>query len=173
MTPRQKNAAFLTVLMCASLGCQRAPVVPVEVQPKHAMPLDGKQWLAWQNADREDFVIAYLSGHYYGVKEACEIHDGLAPATSLHRSVDCRAIAPRYSYKSDSFGNPDLSKYTDVLTRFYTEHSEYRFVPCARLLVYLTDDQHKSADDLYIMAKAGKFPAMGASLGIAPGVPVD
>jgi hypothetical protein len=167
MTPQQKYAVFVTVLMCTWLGCQKAAVVPTEYQPRHPMPLNGKQWLACQNSDREDFVIAYLSGHFSGVKEACEIHDGLAP------TISCRAKAPRYSYRSDSAGNPDLSKYTSVLTKFYTEHSEYQFVPCARLMEYLTDDQHKTADDLYSMAKAGEFPAMGGSLGIGTQLPSE
>ena len=142
----------------------------VENQPKHARPLDGKQWLAWQNSDREDFVVAYLSGHFFGVKEACDVHDDLAPTDELKHAVYCRAKAPRYSYKSDSNGNPDLSKYTNVLTTFYTDHPEYQIVPCSRLMEFLTDDQHKTADDLYKMAKAGNFPAMGGSLGTAAGV---
>lgn len=129
MTSRQKYAVLLTILICISLGCQRAPVVSSEYQPKHPMPLDGKQWLAWHNSDREDFVIAYISGHATGVKDACYVFDDLEPTISLRHAGHCRAKAPRYSYKSDSVGNPDLSKYTDVLTNFYNEHSEYQFVP--------------------------------------------
>lgn len=43
----------------------------------------------------------------------------------------------------------------------------------ARLIEYLTDDQHKTADDLYTLAKEGEFRAIGGSLGIGAGVPAE
>jgi hypothetical protein len=132
---------------------------------------DGKQWLARQNSNREDYVMAFISGYSYGVEDACFVFDDLEPTVSLKHAVHCRAKAPRYSYKQDKIGNPALSAYTDVLTKFYTEHSEYQSIPYVRLMPYLTDERHKTADDLYNMAKAGKFPRSGGGFG--SGVPVE
>lgn len=151
--------------MCPSLGCNRAPLIPVENQPKRPVALDGKQWLAWQSSNREDFVSAYISGYSKGVNDACFVFDDLEPTTSLRHAVHCRAKAPRYSFKSDSVGNRDLSKYTNVLTKFYTEHPEYQSIPYLQLTDYLTDDQHKTADDLFNMAKAGKIRTMSGGFG--------
>ena len=47
------------------------------------MTPDGKQWLAWQNSSREDYVTAYISGYFYGVKDACFVFDDLEPTISL------------------------------------------------------------------------------------------
>lgn len=153
------------MLMCTCFGCHRGPVIAVENQPRRPATLDGKQWLAWQNANREDYVMAYISGYFYGVKDACFVFDDLQPTIRLKHALYCRAKAPRYTYKHDNVGNPDLSAYTDVLTKFYTGHPEYQSIPYVRLMPYLTDEQHKTADDLYNMAKAGKFPTSGGSMG--------
>jgi hypothetical protein len=170
---QRKYALLATVLMCTWLGCHRAPIVSVENQARRPVTPDGKQWLAWQNSNREDYVVAYISGYFYGVKDACFVFDDLEPTISLRHAGHCRATAPRYSFKSDSAGYPDLSKYTNVLTKFYTEHPEYQSIPYVLLMPYLTDQQHKTADDLYNMAKAGKFPTSGGSLGTGSGVPVE
>jgi hypothetical protein len=125
---------------------------------------DGKQWLAWQNSNREDYVMAYISGYSYGVRDACVLHD-LDPYVKPGHPGDCRAKAPRYSYKRDSVGYPDLSAYTNVLTKFYAKHPEYQSIPYVRLMPCLTDERHKTADDLYNMAKAGKFPTSEVGIG--------
>jgi|CZKZ01.1.fsa_nt_gi hypothetical protein len=165
MAPQRKYAFLVTVFMCTWLGCHRAPVIPIENQPTRPMPLDGKQWLAWQNSNREDFVSAYIGGYFFGVEDACNVHDDLEPTISLKHAVHCRAKAPRYSFKSDSAGNPDLSKYTNVLTKFYTEHPEYQPISYVQLMQYLTDEQHKTADDLYKMARSGQIRTSGGGFG--------
>ena len=173
MGPQRKYAILVTVLMSTWLGCHRAPVVSVENQPRRPVTPNGKQWLAWQNSNREDFVTAYFGGYWFGVKDACSVSDDLEPTISPRHAAYCRATAPRYSFKSDSAGNPDLSKYTNVLTKFYTEHPECQSIPYVLLMPYLTDQQHKTADDLYNMAKAGKFPTIGGSMGMGSGVPSE
>jgi hypothetical protein len=165
MVTKRQYAFLFPVLMCIWLGCHRAPVGQSENQPKRRTPPDGEQWLAWQAPNREEFVSAYLDGYFFGAEDACNVFDDLEPTISLKHYVHCRAKAPRYSVKSDSAGYPDLNKYTDVITRFYTEHPEERTIPYARLMPYLTDEQHKTADDLYNMAKAGKFRTIGGGLG--------
>jgi len=169
MATHRLYAFLITGLMYISLGCHRAPVIPVENQPKRPVALDGKQWLAWQSSNREDFVSVYIGGYNKGVRDACVLHD-LDPYVKPGHPGDCSAKAPRYSLKSDSAGYPDLSKYTNVLTKFYTERPEYQSIPYVRLMPYLTDQQHKTADDLHNMAKAGKFPTSGGSMGIGSGV---
>lgn len=155
--------------MCTWLGCHRAPVGPSENQSKREMPLDGKQWLAWQNSNREEFVRAYIGGYSSAVGDACYIFDDLEPTVSLKHAVHCRAKAPRYSFKLDSAGYPDLSKYTNVLTKFYTDHPEYQSISYFQLMQYLTDEQHKTADDLYKMAKTGQIRAYRGGVGSGSG----
>jgi hypothetical protein len=173
MGPQRRYAILVTVLMCTWLGCRKTPVTTVENQPRRPVTPDGRQWLAWQNANREAYITAYINGYFYGVKDACYVFDDLEPTVSLRHAVHCRATAPRYSYKSDVAGYPDLSKYTNVLTKFYTEHPEYQSIPYVLLMPYLADQRHKTADDLYDLAKAGKFPTYGAGLGAGSGGSVE
>jgi hypothetical protein len=164
MATHRLYAFLITGLIYISLGCHRAPVIPVENQPKRPVALDGKQWLEWQSSGREDFVMAYIGGYSKGVRDACVLHD-LDPYVKPGHPGDCSAKAPRYSLKSDSAGNVDLSAYTNVLTKFYTEHPEYQSISYVLLMPYLTDEQHKTADDLYNMAKTGKIRTSGMGLG--------
>jgi len=157
MAPQRKYAVLVTVLMCTWLGCHRAPVVVATDNQKHPMPPDGKQWLAWQISNREEFVSAYVGGYSVGAPDACNVFDDLEPTISLRHAVHCEAKAPRYSFKSDGAGYPDLSKYTNVLTKFYTEHPEYQSISYFQLMPYLTDQEHKTADDLYKMARSGQI----------------
>jgi hypothetical protein len=70
----------------------------------------------------------------------------------------CQKGAAHYSrFKLISAGDPDVSAYTDTLARFYTEHAEYQGIPYEYLMQYLTDDQKKTADDLFKMATAGEM----------------
>ena len=44
-----------------------------------------------------------------------------------------------------------------TLTNFYLSHPEYQNIPFEYLMQYLTDEQNKTADDLYRMAKSGEI----------------
>jgi hypothetical protein len=115
---------------------------------KGASPRDGKQWLAWQSVNREDFVLAYINGYLLGVQDACALPD-LEPDIRPKQAGDCRKGAPRYSnFMRDSVGNADVSSYTCVLTKFYAEHPEYQNIPYEYLMRYLTDEKLKTADGL-------------------------
>ena len=166
----QKLAAMvLTAFVCvAPLGCKRQ-TVDHENQAATASRHDGTQWLAWSNRERVWFVAAYIDGYEMGVHNACESADHLldlkANRTYDHTKDEivvpsgvCEKGAGHYSrFKPNSTGDPDVSAYTGVLTQFYAEHEEYRSIPYEYLMQYLTDDQRKSADDLFKMAKYGEM----------------
>jgi hypothetical protein len=70
----------------------------------------------------------------------------------------CRKGSPHYSKaRFVSNGDADISAYTAVLTKFYAAHPEYQEIPFEYLMQYLTDEQNKTADDLYKMAKYGEM----------------
>ena len=64
-------------------------------------------------------------------------------------SGPCLARLESYSKHSDA--------YTTVLTDFYTSHPEYRGIPSAYLLEFLSDRRFKTADQIYQMALKGEI----------------
>ena len=162
-------AVFLvTALMCIALGCKKSDVIQrnhFAGESRH----NGKQWLAWDSRDRDDFVDAYIDGYEFGVHDACEATDrqlDLKPGRTYEHDKDeivlpsgiCRKGSPHYSkFKLIPNNDVDMSAYTGVLTGFYTKHPEYQDIPFEYLMLYLTDDQNKTADDLYKMAKYGEM----------------
>lgn len=157
MASHRVYALLITASMClSSLGCERTPTVPTENHLKVASPRDGKQWLAWSSVSREDFVLAYIDGYYFGVKDACALPNP-DPKIRLKRTLDCRRKAPRFSTLTQDRVSVDVSTYAGVLTKFYSEHPEYQNIPFAYLMRYLSDEQHKTADDLYNMAKSAQI----------------
>lgn len=129
----------------------------------------GKVWLSWGPKERNRFVYAYVEGYETGMYEACKAvselsdkddiiktsHGWKSPQFSYER---CRAGVGKYSnYTLDSSGEPQFHAYTDVLTEFYTKHPEYRNIPFVYLMEFLTDKQHKSADELFAMASTERM----------------
>lgn len=170
MTPQKLGTLLFTALICAALlGCKKPSLDPRENQSAISAPHNGTQWLSWRNYDRDHFVSAYIDGYLSGVNEACRAADRLLDLKTnriyehdsdeiLSPSGVCRKGAAHYSkFKPVSDGDSDVSAYTDVLTRFYAEHPQYQNVPYEYLMQYLTDEQYKTADDLYNMAKAGSI----------------
>jgi hypothetical protein len=49
----------------------------------------------------------------------------------------------------------DYGVYTKVITEFYLKHPEYRKIQSVILMHHLTDQEFKSADELYTLAKRG------------------
>ncbi|HTB97321.1 MAG TPA: hypothetical protein VK716_09960 [Terracidiphilus sp.] len=112
-------------------------------------------------------MAAYIDGYEEGIRNACAAAEhtlALKANQAYDHSKDeivlpsgvCWKGAAHYSrFKPNPAGNPDVTAYTDVLTRFYTEHGQYQNVPYEYLMHYLTDEQFKTAHDLYNMAKTG------------------
>jgi hypothetical protein len=71
-------------------------------------------------------------------------------------SARCLARMEKYS-KARYTSGPDFSTYTDVITEFYTKHPEYQGIPFMNLMKWLSDRNHKTADDLYQMALKGEM----------------
>jgi hypothetical protein len=129
----------------------------------------GLQWLSWSSIDRSNFVYGYIEGYGEGMNRAClsanDLFDKDKPRVPGHDDVPSTFPSARSRASVDQFSSlkvdvskgPDYSPYTDVITAFYTQHPEYRNVPFVYLMQFLTDKEHKSADDLYSMAKSGKL----------------
>ena len=170
MTPQRLGMLLVTASMCiAPLGCSRGHTVQRENHFAGASRHNGKQWLAWDSHDRDDFVSAYIDGYEFGVDDACDVTDRLLdfkPGHIYEHAKDeivlpsgvCRQGSPHYSKaRFVSNGDADISAYTAVLTKFYVAHPEYQEIPFEYLMQYLTDEQNKTADDLYKMAKYGEM----------------
>lgn len=167
--PLQRAGFLVLSLLCvASFGCNR----PSELNEDHSaciLPYRGGQWLAWNQADRDRWVSAYIDGYEFGVHDACNATDGLLdfkgnripehdPDEIPLPSGVCRKVAPHYSkFKPIADRESDVSAYTGVLSSFYTAHPEYQDIPYEYLMQYLTDEENKNADDLYKMAKTGEM----------------
>lgn len=159
----EKIAAIGFVLACL-VGCNAQPSSPKLLEsPRY----NGVQWLGWSEDKRDLFVFAFIDGYKQGVSEACRAGDklfdfknGVVPAHGKDEipfpSGVCRLNTGDYS--GCKVGAPEghsCGAYTDIITAFYTKHPEYRSIPFEYLMQYLTDKEHKSADDLYSMAEAG------------------
>ena len=168
MTPKKLGTVLVTALVCvAPLSCKRPSSAEPENRPAISTRHDGNEWLAWPDNERVHFVAAYIDGYDGGVHNACAAVDHTLDLKANHSydhtkdeivlpSGVCWKGADHYSkFKPNPVGDPDVSAYTEVLTRFYTEHAEYKNIPYEYLMPYLTDEQYKTADDLYKMAKAG------------------
>lgn len=154
---------LVTASICvAPLGCKRATVAQLEDESAKASRHNGngRQWLAWNSYDRDDFVSAYIDGYNSGVHDGCAATDhllDLKPGRTYQHDKDeivlpsgvCRKGSPHYS--------GDVMARTGTLTKFYSAHPEYQDIPFEYLMPYLTDEQNKTADDLFKMAKAGEM----------------
>lgn len=155
------------ILSIALLGCKT--VAGQREQQTISVGHAGQEWLAWPGRARVLFVAAYIDGYQEGIHNACESADRLldlktnkpydhAKDEIVLPSGVCQKGAAHYSrFKPNATGDPDVTAYTEVLTRFYTEHAEFEDIPYEYLMQYLTDEQNKTVDDLYHMAKAGEM----------------
>jgi hypothetical protein len=129
----------------------------------------GQLWLSWTASDRDNFVLTYVQGYETGVAETClavqhiteedsanSVQSGGRPHVLLHER--CSASVDSYSrYNIDPSTNGDFHTYTDAITSFYSKHEEFRNVPFIYLMQFMSDQQHKSPDELYAMAKEGRI----------------
>ncbi len=114
----------------------------------------GREWLAWTPAERSAFMNGYLTGYLRGTSKACNATDYLFEVDKPHSTAD--RPSERCHGRVESYSK-DLDAYTTVLTDFYKKHPQYENVPSAYLLSFLTDNQFKSADELYEMAQKGEL----------------
>lgn len=147
------------------LGCKSA-TTPAD--PAQVGRFRGGQWLTWSQSQRDSFISAYVDGYGMGISRACsgtdrslELPKDIPPHDKdeiVVPSTLCRAGVSEYSKCKP--GSPEgqvCAAYTDVITAFYSDHPEYRQIPFEYLMQYLTDDQHKSTEDLYKMARYGEM----------------
>ncbi len=114
----------------------------------------GVEWLSWSPSERSAFMNGFVTGYLRGTSKACNAADDLFEVNNPHSVSDrpsekCHGRVDLYSKDSDA--------YTTVLTEFYTKHPEYRGIPSAYLLSFLSDSQYRTADQLYQMAVKGEM----------------
>lgn len=129
----------------------------------------GIQWLSWNSTERRNFVFGYIEGFEVGMNQACLAADDLFDkdkvrsfghdnVPSTFPSARCRASVDQYSNLKVSVSTgPDFKPYIDIITTFYSKYPNGRNVPYVDLIRFLTDAKHKSADELYALAKEGQF----------------
>ena len=114
----------------------------------------GLEWLSWTSSERNAFMNGYVTGYLRGTSKACNGADDLFEVNKPHTMSDrpserCLGRVDLYSRDADA--------YAAVLTAFYSDHPEYRGIPSAYLLSFLSDTQFRSADELYQMSLTGKI----------------
>jgi hypothetical protein len=129
----------------------------------------GEQWLSWSAAEQYNFVVAYTQGYETGMFNACRAvndlskdddlkdaeHDAMVHTFPYER---CRSAVGEYTkVKFDPTREPDVSAYTNTITEFYSKHTEYRNIPYLYLMELLNDKEHKTAEQIYSMARAGEI----------------
>ncbi len=122
----------------------------------------GDQWLSWSKAERIAFIDGFLTGYSNGSHKACLSANEIFEVGEAHRlgndpAARCEARIETYTRYESSESGPDLSGYADVITEFYTKHPERRGIPFFYLLQFLSDKQHKTADELSQMASKGEL----------------
>jgi hypothetical protein len=159
-----ERIAALGLVSIFLVGCNLRSPSSVSAAPSQYR---GAKWMAWNDAQRDAFVSSYVDGYKMGAHDAClatdrvlDLKKGSIPEHGKDEIVVpsgvCRVNAGDYSgCKPGAPEGQVCSAYTQVITAFYTKHPEYQNIPYEYLMQYLTDKEHKSADDLYSMAKAG------------------
>jgi hypothetical protein len=130
----------------------------------------GGEWLSWSPAERAEYVDGFISGYLQGSNSACNVADDLfSDSKASYRLGDenhpsdmpsARCLAKMESYSKAKFHEgfgPDFTAYTNVITEFYSKHSEYRGIAFINLIKLLSDGNHKTADELYQMALKGEL----------------
>lgn len=165
----QRNTVLIMlVLIMCGISISGCGITKKEKQEFVAGPVTGDQWLALYPSQQSDAIYEYIQGYLDGLNQACGKLDNLFETNVEHHlrymdkpstfpSERCRTNADFYSkmtIASNHLGY-DYSVYINVITEFYLKHPEYRKIQLVILMHYLTDQEFKSADELYTMAKHG------------------
>jgi hypothetical protein len=131
----------------------------------------GTAWLAWSAAEKEVYVRGFIFGYGNGSEAACKLADELFEVGKHHRlgegpGARCENRVKQYTKIKILDSGFDFGAYTSVVTDFYTKHPEYQNVSETYLLSLLSDQDYKSADQLYQMVLKGAMtnhfpPALG------------
>ncbi len=139
----------------ASTGALGAILVIATAVQAASPPRWGEEWLSWAPQVRSVFMDAYLDGYVSGKVDACSRANDLFELDKPVRdpkdivSARCLRHAKAYSKASDY--------YVKVITDFYTKYPKYRNIPYLNLMLLLTDDRYKTADEIYQAAVEGKI----------------
>jgi hypothetical protein len=128
----------------------------------------GREWLSWNQAQRNTYVNGFISGYLTGSLYACASADELFEVGQSHRLGDdhhpsdvpsARCLARRNNYSKCTYkgSSTDCSAYTKVITSFYKEHPENGKIPFPHLLIELGDEKCSTVDQLYELVKNGKI----------------
>jgi hypothetical protein len=146
---------------CCAFGCKFSN------DTDHSYP--GAQWLSWGADVRSEIVFGYIQGHGDGMYQACTAVGKLGDDDERFYILNgirrekisyerCHAGVSEYSnFKEDAGAEPDFHTYANTITEFYSRHAEYRNIPFFYLMQFLTDKEHKTAEELYSMARAGEM----------------
>ncbi len=127
----------------------------------------GAQWLSLTSGERSNIISAYVQGYEDGMYRACSSAAKLGDEDEAffiqngirHQKISyerCRAGVAEYTnYGLQNGKGADCQIYADTLTEFYSRHAEYRDIPFSYLMEFLTSREHKSAQDLFVMAQTG------------------
>jgi hypothetical protein len=147
--------AIWTVLL---IGTFAVLFLNLEAQVRVDQLERGGEWLSWTPAERNTFVVGFIDGYMKGTIDACHAADELFEVGQPHRLGDehhptevpsgrCLAHVDR-NYSKIRFANSatDASAYTAVITDFYTKHPEYSGIPFIKLMLLLSDKNHKTTE---------------------------
>jgi len=165
---RRNTVIILLVLFMCGISISGCGIKKKEKQEFVAGPVTGNQWLALSLSQQSDAIYEYIQGYLDGLNQACGKLDSLFETNIAHQyryydkpstfpSDRCRTNANNYSKMTNATNHLgyDYSVYINVITEFYRKHPEYRKIQLVILMHYLTDQEFKSADELYTMAKHG------------------
>jgi hypothetical protein len=138
---------LLALLLVLSAGCESNPR-PLFRAGMFRHP--GRQWLAWDSRQQENFVYGYIQGYRQGVNQACHVVDqrsgrgdtrtmGTRNVPATVPPPDCDASLGQYSMVGgNESAGPNFSAYTTLITEFYRKYPDSEDIPFTRLMEPLT-----------------------------------
>jgi|GEM_PF-6042689 len=144
---------FLGLTATAVVVIAATVAIPAFSSPRDPRGL-GQEWLAWSPGERSAYIYGYLDGYLRGTSDTCNETNQLFEVDTPHRLDDLPSV--RCFARLESYSK-DIGTYATVLTDFSIKHREYQGVPVVYLLSFLTDKEHKNADQLYRLAITGKL----------------
>lgn len=158
MTIEKMQTMLLALLLFLSAGCESNPR-PLFRAGMFRHP--GRQWLAWDSRQRENFVYGYIEGYQQGVNRSCQVSDRSSGRKDEPRRMgnsvagtstpaNCYASVGQYSMiGGNESAGPDFGVYTAVITEFYRKYPESEDVPFTRLMEPLTGPTIPTAIELH------------------------
>jgi len=115
----------------------------------------GREWLSWSPEERSVFVEAYLAGYMSGKTDACE---AAAQLFEPHEHiVDFAHSASARCFQHAKGYSKTVSHYAGLMTDFYTKYPKYGGISDVDLMLLLTGDRYRTADEVYQAALKGEI----------------